>query len=38
MLAGCGALSRCRGCGQIYWPGSHLARLRQRLADVGVRI
>jgi len=32
------ALSRCRDCGQIYWPGSHLGRLRQRLAEVGVAI
>jgi uncharacterized protein with PIN domain len=32
------ALSRCRDCGQLYWPGSHLTRLRQRLAEVGVRI
>jgi uncharacterized protein with PIN domain len=31
-------ISRCRDCGQAYWPGSHLARLRQRLAEVGVRI
>ena len=30
--------SRCLGCGQLYWPGSHLARLRQRLAEVGVSI
>lgn len=39
VLSGHGAtLSRCGGCGQIYWPGSHLARLRQRLAEVGVSI
>lgn len=31
-------VSRCRDCGQVYWPGSHLARLRQRLAEVGVSI
>ncbi|HEV8694752.1 MAG TPA: Mut7-C RNAse domain-containing protein [Lysobacter sp.] len=30
--------SRCCTCGQIYWPGSHLVRLRQRLAEVGVAI
>ena len=30
--------SRCRDCGQVYWPGSHLTRLRQRLAEVGVTI
>lgn len=30
--------SRCRACGQVYWPGSHLVRLRQRLAEVGVNI
>ena len=33
-----GTLGRCRDCGQVYWPGSHLARLRQRLAEVGVSI
>lgn len=31
-------LSRCKECGQIYWPGSHLTRLRQRLREVGVSI
>ncbi|MCI4566763.1 Mut7-C ubiquitin/RNAse domain-containing protein [Lysobacter sp. CFH 32150] len=30
--------SRCNSCGQVYWPGSHLTRLRQRLAEVGVTI
>lgn len=30
--------SRCRDCGQMYWPGSHLTRLRRRLAEVGVRL
>jgi uncharacterized protein len=30
--------SRCRQCGQVYWPGTHLPRLRQRLADVGIAI
>jgi uncharacterized protein with PIN domain len=33
-----GSFSQCQGCGQLYWPGSHLARLRQRLAEVGVSI
>jgi len=33
-----GTLSRCSDCSQIYWPGSHLARLRLRLAEVGVSI
>lgn len=28
--------SRCRGCGQVYWPGGHLTRLRARLAEIGV--
>jgi uncharacterized protein with PIN domain len=28
--------SRCRGCGHLYWPGSHLSRLRRRLHEVGV--
>ncbi|GAA5076226.1 Mut7-C RNAse domain-containing protein [Lysobacter panacisoli] len=32
------AISRCRDCRQVYWPGSHLVRLRQRLAEVGVAI
>lgn len=31
-------LSRCEGCGQLYWPGSHLERLRRRLAEVGVAV
>lgn len=31
-------LSQCRDCRQVYWPGSHLTRLRQRLAEVGVPI
>jgi uncharacterized protein len=30
--------SHCTSCGQVYWPGSHLTRLRQRLAEVGVAI
>lgn len=30
--------SHCVECDQVYWPGSHLARLRQRLAEVGVAI
>lgn len=29
---------RCRDCGQVYWPGSHQARLRQRFAEIGVEI
>jgi uncharacterized protein with PIN domain len=33
-----GSFSRCGSCGQLYWPGSHLRRLRQRLAEVGVSI
>ncbi|WP_457097319.1 Mut7-C RNAse domain-containing protein [Lysobacter sp. P5_B9] len=33
-----GGFSQCQGCGQLYWPGSHLTRLRQRLAEVGVSI
>ena len=28
--------SRCAACGQVYWPGSHLSRLRRRLAEAGV--
>jgi len=27
---------RCMHCGQVYWPGSHLPRFRERLADVGI--
>ena len=27
---------RCKRCGQVYWPGSHLPRFRERLADVGI--
>jgi len=30
--------SRCRDCGQVYWPGSHQARLAARLVEVGVRL
>ena len=30
--------SHCVECDQVYWPGSHLVRLRQRLAEVGVSI
>ena len=26
--------TRCQGCGQIYWPGSHLRRLREILNTV----
>mgnify|MGYP003576701787 FL=1 len=33
-----GAFSQCRECGQVYWPGSHLVHLRQRLAEVGVSL
>jgi uncharacterized protein len=25
--------SRCEGCGQVYWPGSHHGRIRARLTD-----
>lgn len=31
-------VSRCRTCGRVYWPGSHVTRLRLRLAEVGVRL
>jgi uncharacterized protein with PIN domain len=31
-------LSHCTSCRQVYWPGSHVTRLRQRLAEVGVAI
>lgn len=31
-------VSRCTGCGHLYWRGTHEARLRQRLAEVGVRV
>ncbi|WP_430332963.1 Mut7-C RNAse domain-containing protein [Rhodococcus sp. ACT016] len=30
--------SRCNDCGQVYWPGGHLKRLRARLAEIGVWI
>lgn len=30
------AFSRCTGCRQLYWRGSHPSRLRQRLAEVGI--
>ena len=38
MAARGAALSHCSGCGQVYCQGSHQARLRQRLAEVGVSI
>ncbi len=28
--------SRCRRCGRVYWPGSHIDRLRTRFAAIGV--
>jgi uncharacterized protein with PIN domain len=30
--------SRCRDCAQLYWPGSHLPKLRRRLSEVGVTL
>lgn len=30
--------SRCSGCGQMYWDGSHLSRLKERFAGVGIDI
>lgn len=30
------AFSRCTGCRQLYWRGSHPSRLQQRLAGVGI--
>lgn len=29
---------RCRGCGQIYWPGSHFKKLEARIADLRHRL
>lgn len=28
--------SRCQGCGRIYWPGTHVQRIRATLAEIGV--
>lgn len=28
--------SRCHDCGQVYWPGGHVDRLRARLAEFGI--
>ncbi len=28
--------SRCRGCGKVYWPGTHHARIARRLAELFV--
>ncbi|HEY4556489.1 MAG TPA: Mut7-C RNAse domain-containing protein [Lysobacter sp.] len=33
-----GPFSRCRGCGQLYWRGTHEARLRERLLRAGLCI
>ncbi len=27
------AFSRCDGCGQLYWPGTHAARIRREIID-----
>lgn len=29
---------RCRDCGQVYWRGSHLTRMRRRLAAAGIQV
>jgi uncharacterized protein with PIN domain len=28
-----GPVRRCPGCGRVYWPGSHVRRMRRALAD-----
>jgi uncharacterized protein len=32
------AFSRCTGCGHVYWDGSHLQKLKERLAGVDIGI
>jgi uncharacterized protein with PIN domain len=29
---------RCTGCGQIYWPGSHFAKLQKRLEQIRANV
>ncbi|HET9483687.1 MAG TPA: DUF5615 family PIN-like protein [Xanthomonadales bacterium] len=38
-VADCHAdFSECRDCRRVYWPGSHVDRLRERFAAIGVRL
>lgn len=30
--------TRCPACNRAYWPGSHIARLRQRFASIGITL
>lgn len=30
--------TRCKGCGRVYWPGSHFDRLRERFRSVGIEV
>ncbi len=32
------SFSRCRRCGQVYWPGDHYQRLRQRFRAIGIEL
>ena len=31
------SFTHCAGCDRVYWPGSHYARMRAALAEIGVR-
>lgn len=32
------AFGRCTGCGQVYWPGSHYDRMRERFRSIGIAV
>jgi len=33
-----GSFTHCAGCDRVYWPGSHYARMRAALEEIGVRV
>ncbi|NIP59120.1 MAG: twitching motility protein PilT, partial [Gemmatimonadetes bacterium] len=34
VLAAKSEFRRCPGCGQVYWEGSHVRRIRERIGDL----
>ena len=38
VLATASRLTRCSGCGRVYWPGSHGRRIRERMEQVVSRL